>query len=280
MEKSAISSARSLTKKSPIQGMSNLVVWYESTMAQSFDDENIVSGSDVDIWRNINPERINSTITIVNDVVTVNDNNAAAAGGVSSPTYSTKTINRLPTVSFDDTLGQSFNFDGSSLVGSDYTVIFVEQRRRGGLSNYIISGNSSVDNQNLSLGYRFPAQIHFAQFTNNYTITVPNFSESFIIPRIHIFRFSSNANPCKDYHSYQNGGIINGSNPQDLDDAGTVDMCQGLTAYNNSAIGVFQGDTFYRGDIGEIIIFNKYINDDERRGVELYLSKKWGIDLI
>ncbi|MFT6105862.1 MAG: prepilin-type N-terminal cleavage/methylation domain-containing protein, partial [Rickettsiales bacterium] len=41
MEKSAISSARSLTKKSPIQGMSNLVVWYESTMAQSFDDENI-----------------------------------------------------------------------------------------------------------------------------------------------------------------------------------------------------------------------------------------------
>jgi prepilin-type N-terminal cleavage/methylation domain-containing protein len=268
VEQSRITTARSLTKSSPIAGMSDLVVWYESTMAESFDDENLVSGYEVDTWHNINPAKKSSP--------TPND---AAVGGANSPTYITNTINNLPAVSFDNALSQYFTFDGTSLANSDYTVIVVEQRRKGGISNYFISGNSNVANQNLSLGYKIPTQIHFAQFSNNYVITVPNFSASLTIPRIHIFRFSSNASPCKEYHSYQNGGIINGSNPQTLTSDGSTDMCQGLIAYNSATIGAFSNTNFYKGDIGEIIIFNKYINDDERRSVELYLSKKWGIDL-
>jgi len=36
---------------------------------------------------------------------------------------------------------------------------------------------------------------------------------------------------------------------------------------------------FYNGDIAEIIIYNKVLNDEERKVVEIYLSQKWSIKL-
>jgi hypothetical protein len=73
-------------------------------------------------------------------------------------------------------------------------------------------------------------------------------------------------------------GSCNGDNPQAFIVLGSANQCQGLVSYNNAQIGKYSENP-YKGDIGEIIIFNKYINDDERRNVEIYLSKKWGIEL-
>lgn len=281
LEKSLILSARSLTKNSPIQGMSNLVVWYESTMAQSFEDENITSGSAVGVWRNINPSDINQNITIVNDVVTVNDNNAAVAGGTISPTYESSTINRLPAVSFHSDSSQFFTFDGTGISNSDYTVIVVEQRRKATL-NYFITGSSSTEDQSLLLGYEDESTIYFGQEGNIVATAIESFFANNNIPRIHIFRFNSSltSTTCKNYFCYQKDvGACGGSNPQTLADVGSADQCQGLISNIGAQIGKNSGSNYYGGDIGEIIIFNKYINDDERRSVELYLSKKWGIVL-
>jgi hypothetical protein len=36
-------------------------------------------------------------------------------------------------------------------------------------------------------------------------------------------------------------------------------------------------NSYYQGNIGEVIIFKKYLNTEDRKSVEKYLGKKWGI---
>jgi hypothetical protein len=243
--------------------MSNLVIWYESTMEDSFLEDDVISER-ISVWNNLSP---------------LEQNIHRATQGVlgNQPTYSAGAINSLPAVSFNFFSQQHLNFDGSFLANSDYTVAVVERRRRGSISNYFIAGNSATANESLSLGYKNPSQIHFSQQSNNYIIPVTTYSSSNLVPRIHIFRFSSTIG--KNYFCYQNGGILNGSNPQTLNEDGAPNQMQGLSAANSQTIGRYLITGYYQGDIGEIIIFDKYINDGDRENLEIYLSKKWGIDL-
>ena len=147
-------------------------------------------------------------------------------------------------------------------------MVVVEQRSNDASINYFISGdNPSGTNTLLMLGYKFNNTITFGQFSNNYQFTVSSFSSP--KPKIHIFRFSSSLG--KNY--YLNGiaqtpSSVAGASPT-----------QGLTSYTNAQIGDYLGVNYYAGYIGEIIIFNKYINDTERQDIESYLSKKWSINL-
>lgn len=50
------------------------------------------------------------------------------------------------------------------------------------------------------------------------------------------------------------------------------------TAFNNT-IGKTFNTEYMNGTIGEIIIFDRALNTEERRSVELYLSKKWSIKI-
>jgi prepilin-type N-terminal cleavage/methylation domain-containing protein len=263
-----ISNARSLTKASPVSGMSNLVIWYESTMEDSFLEDDVTSER-ISVWNNLSP-------------LEQNIHRATQETFDNQPNYTTNTINNLPAVSFGKDFlldpGKFLTFDGNFLANSDYTVAVVERRRRRSVSNYFIAGSSGDANQNLSLGYKNDTEVHFSQQSNNYIVPVPDFSETSLIPRIHIFRFSSVLG--KNYYFYQNGGNLNGDNPKTLIIDEAASETQGLTAAAGQTIGQYLGGAaYYQGDIGEIIIFNKYINDNDRENVELYLSKKWGIDL-
>ncbi|MBM5781912.1 MAG: LamG domain-containing protein [Pelagibacterales bacterium] len=46
------------------------------------------------------------------------------------------------------------------------------------------------------------------------------------------------------------------------------------------AVGAsFSNWEYYQGYIGELIVFSRALNDEERKSVEKYLSQKWGIPL-
>jgi hypothetical protein len=49
--------------------------------------------------------------------------------------------------------------------------------------------------------------------------------------------------------------------------------------YNMIGGNAWASNEFFRGDIGEIIIFNRYLKNDERLDIEKYLAKKWGIKI-
>jgi hypothetical protein len=60
---------------------------------------------------------------------------------------------------------------------------------------------------------------------------------------------------------------------------GTPVASQPLVAYENANFGSYDGLGYYQGNIGEIIIFNRGLKNEERRSIEEYLGKKWKIEI-
>jgi hypothetical protein len=58
-------------------------------------------------------------------------------------------------------------------------------------------------------------------------------------------------------------------------------MSSSLDAY--TAVGHYWGNASYNrgfwGDVAEIIVYNRQFDEDERKFVEAYLAKKWGVDI-
>jgi hypothetical protein len=254
--KSKVLAAQSITKSSPIPSITNLLVWYETTMEGSFVAAEAAQGP-INTWFNLNP--------LSNGNNTSGNANNAVAG--TPPVYTANTINSLPALVFNGTTGNNYlTFDGTALANSDYTVIVVEQRTSNRAQNYFISGNdASLTNQVLTLGYKSNGKMAFSQLANNYDINVNNYDKP--ITRINVFRFSSAVG--KDC-------FINGAN-QTLLESGSPVPTQALISYVNAQIGRHLTGNNFIGNIGEVIIFTKYINDDERKDIEKYLGKKWGV---
>lgn len=50
-----------------------------------------------------------------------------------------------------------------------------------------------------------------------------------------------------------------------------------LGALDPQNIGKF--DSYFSGKIGEILIFNRAVRNDERKLIEKYLANKWSLDI-
>ena len=65
-----VSKAQILTKNAPMNHMDDLIIWYETTLADSFNKEELVDGGNISIWYNRAPNyyRINNaTQSVVNN---------------------------------------------------------------------------------------------------------------------------------------------------------------------------------------------------------------------
>ncbi len=258
-----LKSAQNLTTSSPLTSMSDLILWLESTSVKSFDDNEEIdtplgSTGTLTNWYDLNPH-------------TTSPNNAAQATAANKPRYIINGINGLPVVNFDGVAssnGDSMSFNGAALANSDYTIVIVEQRRSNKNSNYMIGGNGTKSANNiLALGYRNNTQMTFAQYANDYNISVPGFSSP--TPKVHVFKFNSGIGK---YYSINNV-------PQTLSSGTTPTGTQGLLSYLNATIGVTENNTstFFCGDIGEIIMFKRYLNNSETDAIIDYVESKWGI---
>lgn len=268
LNRSRVISAQSLNKSSPVLSTSNLIAWYETTSENSFKDADI-SSTQINTWYNLNPS------------LSVAANNALAPNTNCAPIYTKTAINGLPALFFNGTDTTTANrdyltFDGTALANNDYTVIVVEERTGGNTdrTRFFVSGFDSVtspdtlNNRVLMLGYDYVSStdlIIFGQNSNDYQYNIEDFSVP--VPRIHVFRFSSTIG--KKYR-------LNGQDKTLVDQGGAVPT-QGLISYRNAQIGRYSNSTNYLGYIGEIIIFNKYVNDDETQEIERYLNKKWRV---
>jgi prepilin-type N-terminal cleavage/methylation domain-containing protein len=258
--KSRLYSARSLTSSSPVVYMQSLVAWYETTSQNSFDRVSMNNDESIENWHNISPSA---------DPEYPNDANQGAE--INQPKYSKDQINGLPAISFDGS-NNYFKFDGTDLVLNDYTIFIIEQRSGPEDNNYFIgSGDIALlDNKTLALGYESNEVILFGQHNNNYQFPTDVFVQYHV--KVHAFRFSSSVG--KNY--YRNGLKIDSSGSS----GGSLDSTAGLLSYDNARIGSYSYYNYhYKGDIGEIIIFNKALNNDEIKDIEKYLGRKWRIDL-
>lgn len=183
-------------------------------------------------------------------------------------------MNAIPCLRFDGT-NDKMDFNGSSIVNSNYTIFVVESRRTGAGSKYFLSGSALVTNGNLQIGYRSSTEITHDHFGNDYNVTVASFISGVFIPRIHVFSLNQEAATASTAKLHYLNGNLSTKLPATLDNAAP------LSSWAGSNIAHYgPEDSFYNGDIAEIIIFSRNLKAEERRSIEEYLGKKYDITIL
>lgn len=244
-----LSSARSLTARSPVPKIAGLVAWYETSRLESFKASEAVDDGQISVWYDVGPGSIAKKY------------NTLTRTASSAVIYQQSGINRLPSISFNGSgrISVSSFYQGTS---TQNTIFFVSSPYS--LSNAPIpidSGNSftATPISYLSNGIRLYAGNN-ADFTTSGCCST---NSNYIIAA-YFNRTSSKAyiNDAKTMV----GGVVGspGSNLMD-----------GLTI-GTDRIGSYP----FIGLVSEVIIYNRPLETQERKDVMNYLSQKYGIAVI
>lgn len=256
LSKSRLEHARRLTESSPVHSIKGLIAWFEPTLEQSFLDSETSDGSTISEWHDISSQGSN------------NPKNATQSTTAYKPIYSSSNATGLPMI--------KFNYDGTNdhLMLPDGTVpyndapysvftIHLPNRPVSATFYYILHSGTSSNNLGNSFGY-----VSSSSTTDYLSNTWEGDSAwSVSVPYEQIARQASFIYDNSNRYFYTNGSLnktIAGSG-------------RASTSINNVIGGRQYASGSFRGHIGEIIIFDRALDTDEREAVEQYLLKKWGI---
>jgi prepilin-type N-terminal cleavage/methylation domain-containing protein len=257
-----IQSLRSITLSSPVSSTNGLVMWFETVLENSFDVNETTNGSGITTWFDINPQ---STVK----------NNATQTTVGRKPIYNSN--GAVPLLNFNGVnSGQFFSIADNAFPGGDspYTIFMV----------FRLAQDASVKNHDVLVAGRWTNAItliradntsgfKFTHFTGGAGSTVywPQ-TGNLPINSLGLYTASYRNLPSnRIITSHINGALVN-----------TVAVADPRTTISNfTMIGgnSWVDFEYFRGDIGEIIIFNRFLNSDERIDIEKYLAKKWSIKL-
>jgi len=252
IKKSRLQTAQVLTKNSPVNNISNLVAWFETSLDSSFITNEKSDGTAISTWYDNNPNAASK-------------NNATQSTSTNRPTFTANIFNSgIPGLKFDGS-NDTLPFDGSSLINSSYSIFIVEQKTSNKALNCVIGGSASVVNADLHLCYVIDDKIRFGHYSNN--LDYQNSVLSYSSPKTRMHSFIFNIAVGKKYW-------LNGGSSATASDVQTA----AITSFAGSNIGSFVGN-IYEGNIAEIIIFNRALTTEERRSIENYLGKKYNLTL-
>ena len=267
VKEAKLRSARTITQSSPVTGISNLMLWYETSLETSFDTSAQTDGAAISTWYDNNKQsasKNNATLTL-----------SGYTTCASSPDFKENVFNGgIPAIRFNGT-SDCLNFNGTSLVGTSYTVFVVEQKRATVTNNkYFFGGTNGTSDANLHLGYALDTALRFSQYTVNLGYTNSILTYSTPTPRIHTA--IQNVSTQRSYW-------LNGGTTAESSNTGST-YTVALSSYSNSALGRYgiASTSFYsyfNGDLAEIIMYTRALSTEERQAVENYLSRKYAITL-
>lgn len=251
-----MSSARASTQSSDISSIKDLALWLEATSEQSFTTDLPDDGDAIAQWNDLNPQLVAAART-----------NALQATSGKTPLYTASAINGLPALKFDGSatyLSVADGFDGDS----KSITAFVVWRSISlpGVDGAILEKWSG------SSGYPYvlrlaPTNFYAVNYDgSNATTTTSTTAPSISAPRVVSLIIS---------YGSANTIWVNGT--QEDSDSNT--SVNGNTA-NSSALYIgARGDesTYSNGYLGEVVIFSRALKTEERKAVEKYLGKKWGV---
>ncbi|MES2678120.1 MAG: prepilin-type N-terminal cleavage/methylation domain-containing protein [Pseudomonadota bacterium] len=255
IRQSKISAAQTLTKSSVVSKMDNLVLWLETTMPNSFDNIERFDGGTVSNWYNLG---VNQPSTY----------NATQSNNNKRPTYATNAINGLPALKFISTSTQYMSVvDGFDNEAETVTVFLVWQpnfiansvemdplEKWAGSGGYPYVLRSSTTfyafiSYDGSTGYG-PASTTFRSFGTPHLISARKIRKGAMQLWV---------------NGTSEGGTATDGGTSEANNVNMFIGCRG-----NITLCV-------NGYIGEIIIFDRALTDQERQDVETYLGKKWAI---
>ena len=249
-----LATARSLTQNSRVGRIENLELWLEATSDKSFDNNEAVDGSSITKWYDINPKNTQA--------------NYVFSSGTNRPKYlKSCPENNLPCIEFSSANSQYLENLNSIPETTDLSFFFVINFKavNAGCCTAIFT----------SVGTWQPKELHI-NITNSkfqyavYTSSTP-------------FSFSSSSTPLikKPYIiELIDGNIFNLYFNGSLQGSISTNYVKKISSFN---IGRWlEGNApsrYLDAYIHEIIIFRKKLDDNERKDIEKYLSKKWSIKI-
>lgn len=257
---SKLNSAKTLTKSSVVSGITGLELWLETTSDDSFLSAETDNNSNLSTWRDINPQTTNPKILSKTA-------NAFA-------TYKTYGINNLPSVYFNGT-SSAARFTGPWIPTqtSKYTLfaVYTSDDNTSSIWRALISNGDSSNS-----GWRFQKSGTTNRRCATLGSVVDNCGRSVIslsTPEIASVTYDGSS-----HLMYINGTLhaLNGPGGSIANPTGTSTLTVG--GNQTSSTGGWQtSSTGWLGMAGEIIVYDKLLNNSDRREIEKYLSKKWGI---
>ena len=246
VKQARIKAAQSLTEKSPIMDTENLLVWFEGSLDNSFATGQNQDGSNLNEWK---------TIAGVTEGEQIN---AKLESGGDTPIFA-NSINSVPAVKFNG--NSSFTIDSSSFNDNDYTIMIVESRESDKSDNYLISAvNPNNSSKMFKIGYSANGQIihTHGEDVGDYKSYIVNYNK-YEGPRVLTFVYSKQDGK----KTYINGTLTaTSNNVDDFEDIDTLSIGKG-----------------YVGQIGELAVFKRAIDEVEIKNIESYLSQKWRVKM-
>jgi prepilin-type N-terminal cleavage/methylation domain-containing protein len=257
VSKFRLSNAQTLTQSSPVSSIKNLVLWLDTTSKSSFSDLETEDGSKVTFWYDLNPSR-----TIKNN-----------AKSIISPTYIKDCINSLPCLKFDrngNYLETTFDI-GRTLDFTIFTVFSVTGTQKEDYGSLIATKEYDAGDGSLWY-YSYTSGENSIYYEDNESLGfeieyLKNYVTSFV---------NTNAK----YVHYSNGNLSASKNiiPISSNSISTQPNFLQIGAWNDiSNTNPESYSEAFNGNIGEIIIFNRALKEEERKAIEKYLGQKWGI---
>lgn len=245
IDNSRLSSARALTASSKINEIDGILAWYETTLLESFNDNERVDNNMMTRWNDVSSQKSLSE-----------EKNVLARAADSNVVYRANGINKLPSLQF----AASGRFSLAEIeqgVSSRYSVFAVlsPTLNLSGVDMVFIDSYLTGSDNSIAI-------------SQNYVNVVSTGSINLLAS------FAQSQN-------YVVGVYLNNSNSQSfINDVAASGSSSSLivNGFEGLTVGADRlGSENFTGLISEIIIFNRVLSEKERIMVMSYLSKKYNI---
>ncbi len=251
---SRLTTARSLTSKSPVPTIPGLIAWYETTSVDSLKAGEAVDGKQISTWYDISPDSIPAR------------KNTLTRTASSAVVFESDGINKLPSVKFTGSSGIGLVdfYQGSFKQNTVFYVIEPLIIPTGSANVIVDSGHTDVDGSNVAA---------FGLVTSTTMQWIYGIS---VVPSTSPITFVAG----QDYTgtTYYNGSVSKAY----INNASTMvtgtTMNPGTNTLQGIKIGCDRNNAYcLNGLISEIIVYNRPLQLQERKDVMGYLGKKYGI---
>lgn len=250
-----INTARSNTLSSPVFSTAGLIGWWESTLDKSFSEEEQQDLLSVSQWFDLNspsPVKFNFSQTNTN----------------LRPIYILQGTNSLPILEFNGNnyLETSYH---SILNPLNFTIFLVAKNNNFGSSNQSTILCNNTNNRGFAINSYLNGSSPNYQIligTGN-SLATHNLSISSTFNKIDVLTITFNSSNLNAYLNSVNALSVNSNFAININTKLTI----GANNCNES------NTNHFRGQIAEIIFFDRNIKSSERLAIEKYLIRKWGV---
>jgi hypothetical protein len=263
IQKSKINAAQTLTKFSPVRDIDGLMLWFEPVMPESFVNSEAKDGYNLTQWNDINPnaEKKYYLLRTAEPVGDLTDAYYSESDGANSLPSIYFPINSVTNAAFglSDTLSSPDFLQKIITQNNAFTFFIVEKTVTESTNDEVVFYNGDMASDN-GWGYIRKSQ------TAGLSIGGDTFYDGITLAKSTPYIVSATFA----------GGSLATLNVFENGVAGMTQAVSGVTPSSGFFLG-YNGGEAWQGYVSELIIFDHVLKINDRKAVEVYLGKKYGI---